>query len=141
MDLSAIVRRRRRGQRRRQDNISVINKMFARLVRQKVFFLFSHENISVAWRHSGAHISERSSSTKLKLNESTKRNAWLNSRDTSSWRSTNSEECDVIWRNQYFCFVARLASLLLKPWCIMIEQGDTTRPAVDFYEPSESVKE
>ena len=45
------------------------------------------------------HISERSSSTKLKLNESTKRNAWLSLRDTSPWRATNSEECDVIWRS------------------------------------------
>ena len=40
-----------------------------------------------------------------------------------------------------FCFLARLASLLPKPWCIMLEQGDTTRPAVDFSEPSEAVKE
>ena len=31
--------------------------------------------------------------------------------------------------------------LLLRPWCIMIEQGDTTRPAVDSSEPSEAVKE
>ena len=69
-------------------------------------------------------ISERSSSTKLKLNESTKRNAWL------SWRATNSEECDVVWRNGYYCFLAHLASLLLKPWCTTIEQGDTTQPAV-----------
>ena len=33
-------------------------------------------------------------------------------------------------------FFARLASLLLKPWCIMIEQD-----AVDSSEPSEAVKE
>ena len=31
--------------------------------------------------------------------------------------------------------------LLLKRWCIMIEQGDTTRPAVDSSQPSEAVKE
>ena len=31
--------------------------------------------------------------------------------------------------------------LLLKPWCTMIEQGDTTRPAVVPFEPSEAVKE
>ena len=83
-----------------------------------------------------AYISERSSSTKLKLNESTKRDAWLSLRDTSPWRITNSEECDVVWRNRYFGFLARLASLLLKPWCIMIEQGDTTRPAVDSFFPA-----
>ena len=55
--------------------------------------------------------------------------------------ATNSEEYDVVWCNQYFCFLARLASLLLKPWCIMIEQGDTTCPAVDYSEPSEAGKE
>ena len=87
------------------------------------------------------HISERSSSTKLKLNESTKRSAWFSLRDTSPWRATNSEECDVVCSNRYLCFLARLASLLLKPWCTMIEQGDTTRPAVDPSEPSEAVKE
>ena len=87
------------------------------------------------------YISERSSSTKLKLNESTKRNAWLSLRNTSPWRSTNSEECDVVWRSQYFCFLACLASSLLKAWCIMIVQGDTTRPLVDSSEPSEAVKE
>ena len=36
-------------------------------------------------------ISERSSSTKLKLNESTKRNPWLSLRDTSPWRANNSD--------------------------------------------------
>ena len=87
------------------------------------------------------YISERSSSTKLMLSESTKRNAWMSSRDTSPWRATNSEECDVVWRNQYFYFLVCLASLLLKPWCIMIEQGDTTRPEVDSSEPSEAVEE
>ena len=87
------------------------------------------------------YISERSSSTNLKLNESTKRNAWLSLRDTSHWRATNSEECDVVRRNRYFCFHARLASLLLKPWCNMIDQGDTKRPAVDSSEPPEAVKE
>ena len=55
-------------------------------------------------------ISERSSSTKLKLNESTKRNVWLGLRDTSPWRASNSEECDVVWRNRYVCFLVRLAS-------------------------------
>ena len=34
-----------------------------------------------------------------------------------------------------------VSPLLLKPWCTMIEQGDTTRPAVDSSEPSEAVKE
>ena len=87
------------------------------------------------------YISDRSSSTKLKLNESTNRNALLSLRDTPPWRATNSEECDVVWRSQHYCFLARLASLLLKPWCIMIEQGDTTRPAVDSAEPSEAVNE
>ena len=75
-------------------------------------------------------ISKHSSSTKLKLNDSTKINAWLSLPDTSPWRATNSEECDVVRRNRYFCFLAGLASLLLKPWCTMIELGDTTRPAV-----------
>ena len=81
------------------------------------------------------HISERSSSTKLKLNESTTRNTWLSLRDTSPWRATNSEECDAVWRSRYSCFLACLASLLLKPWCIMIVQGNNTRPAVDSSEP------
>ena len=67
--------------------------------------------------------------------------AWLSLRGTSHWRATNSEECNVVWHDQYFCFLARLASLLLKPWCTMIEQGDTTRPVVVFTEPSETVKE
>ena len=84
--------------------------------------------------------SERSASTKLKLNESTKRNACLSLRHTSPWRATNCEECDVVWCNQYFSFIALLASLLLMPWCILIEQGDTTRPAVGYSEPSEDVK-
>ena len=35
---------------------------------------------------------------------------------------------------------ARLASLFLKPWCTMIEQGATTRTAMDSSEPSEAVK-
>ena len=87
------------------------------------------------------YISERSSSTRLKLNDSTKRNAWLSLRDISPWRTTNCEECDVVWRNRYFCFLARLAYLHLRPWCIMIEQGDTTQPTVDSSEPSEAVKE
>ena len=87
------------------------------------------------------YISEHSSSPKLKLNESTKRNAWLSLRDTSPWRATNSEECDVAWRNQYFCSSARFASILLTPWSTMIEQGDTTKSAVDSSEPSEAVKE
>ena len=38
-------------------------------------------------------------------------------------------------------FLALLDSLLMKPWCTMIEQGDTTRPAVDLSEPSEAVNE
>ena len=101
---------------------------------------FVHTRIYTIPMHACA-ISERPSSTKLKLNESTKRNAWLSLRDTSPWRATNSEECDVAWCNRYLCFLARLASLLLKPWCIMIEQGDTTQPAVDSSEPSKAVKE
>ena len=40
-----------------------------------------------------------------------------------------------------FCFLARASSLLLRPWCIMIERGDTTRYAVSSSEPSEDVKE
>ena len=86
-----------------------------------------------------SNISECSSSTKLKL-KSTMRNAWLSLLSTSHWRATNSEECDVVWRNRYSCILARLASLLLKQWCTMIEQSDTTRPAVDSSEPSEAEK-
>ena len=87
------------------------------------------------------YISERTSSTKLKLNESTNRYAWLSLWDTSPWWATNSEECDVVWRSRYFSFLAHLSSLLLKPWCAMIVEGDTTRPAMDSSEPSEAVKE
>ena len=86
-------------------------------------------------------ISECSSPTKFKLSKSTKRNAWLSLRDTSPWRATNSEECDVVWRDRYFCFLALLASLLLTPLCTIIEQGDTTQTMVDSSEPSEAVKE
>ena len=82
-------------------------------------------------------IYERSSSTKLKLT----RYAWLSMQDTSHWWATNSAECDVVWRSRYFCFHARLASLLLKPLCIMVEQGETTRPALDSSEPSEAMNE
>ena len=39
------------------------------------------------------------------------------------------------------CFLARLASLLLRPCCTMIERGDTTWPAVVPTELSEAVKE
>ena len=38
-------------------------------------------------------------------------------------------------------FLARLASLLLKPWYTMIERGDTTRPTAVSSEPSGAVKE
>ena len=69
------------------------------------------------------------------------RNAWLSLRDASPWRATNSEECDVVRRTRYFCFLARLASLILKPWCIMPELCNSTWPAVDSSEPSEAVKE
>ena len=62
-------------------------------------------------------------------------------RDASPCLATNSEECNVVWRNRYFCFLARLVSILLKSWCIMIEQGDTTRPAVNSSEPLEAVME
>ena len=41
----------------------------------------------------------------MKLNESTKRNPWLSLRDNSFWRTNNSKECDVVWRNRYFRFV------------------------------------
>ena len=36
-------------------NISVIRKMFVWIARQKVFFKFSQDDISVAWRYSDAH--------------------------------------------------------------------------------------
>ena len=72
------------------------------------------------------------------MNESTKRNAWLSLRDTSPWRATNSEECDVVWRNRYFCFLTRFASLLLKTWCTMMDLGDTSRPAMDSSDQSEA---
>ena len=38
-------------------------------------------------------------------------------------------------------FLALLTSILLKPWCTMIERGDTTRPAVVPSELSEEVEE
>ena len=66
---------------------------------------------------------------------------WLSLQDVSLCRATNSEEFDVVWRDRYFYFLARLASVFLKPWCTMIEKGDTTRPAVVSTEPSETVKE
>ena len=43
--------------------------------------------------------------TKLELDESTKRNAWRSFWDASPWRAANSEECDVVWRDQYFVFL------------------------------------
>ena len=46
---------------------------------------------------------------KLELNESTMRNAWLCFGDTSPWQATNSEECDVAWRNRYFVFLHALS--------------------------------
>ena len=67
--------------------------------------------------------------------------AWFSLRGTSLLRATNSEECDVLLGDRYFCFLARLSSILLRPWCTMIEQGDTTRPVVVSTEPSEIVKE
>ena len=67
--------------------------------------------------------------------------AWLSLQNTSPWRATNSEACDVVWRNRYFSFLAHLASILLRPWCTIIEQGDTTRPASDSSERSKAVKE
>ena len=87
------------------------------------------------------YISERSSSTKLKLIESTRRITCLSLRDTSPWRATISEECDNVWRSRYFCFHARLATLLLLQLRLMKEQGDATRPAGDSSEPSEALKE
>ena len=71
------------------------------------------------------------------LNESTKGSAWLSLWDTSPWRAMNSE-CGV-WRNQYFVFLPAMP--LLKPWFDMIEQSDTTQPAVVLSELSEAVKE
>ena len=41
----------------------------------------------------------------MKLNELTKRNAWLSLWDTSPWQAANSDECDVAWHNQYFVFL------------------------------------
>ena len=67
--------------------------------------------------------------------------AWLSLRATSPWRATNSEECDVVWSDRCSSFLARLASLLQKPWCTMIEQGDSTCPAMVSTEPSKTVKE
>ena len=47
------------------------------------------------------YIYERSSSTKFKLHESTKRNAWLSLRDDHLGGS-QQWECDVVWHSQYF---------------------------------------
>ena len=87
------------------------------------------------------YISERSSSLKLNLNESTKRNAWMSLQDTSHRRATNSEECDVVGAIDIFAFLHASPLNFFIPWCTMIVQGDTTRPAVDFSELSETVKE
>ena len=46
--------------------------------------------------HIVSHISERSSSTKWNLNESTKRNAWLSLHNASPRQATNSEEFHVV---------------------------------------------
>ena len=45
-------------------------------------------------------------------------------------------ECDVAWRNRYFALLHE-SPLLQKPWCIMIERGDTTQ----LSERTEAVKE
>ena len=49
---------------------------------------------------------------KLELNESTKSFSWLSLRDTSPWRATNSEECDVVW-DIYFYIYFHVFMLLL----------------------------
>ena len=63
-----------------------------------ISMFFKHINVTV-------YIYEHSSSTKLMLNESTKRNAWLSLRATSPWRATNSEEFNVVWHDRYFFFL------------------------------------
>ena len=94
------------------------------------------------------YIFERTSKTKLKLNESTKRNAWLSLPDTLPCWSNVNEDCDVPCRKRHFVLLP--ASPLnfsnhgapseseviphglrwFKPLCTMIERGDSTRPAV-----------
>ena len=59
---------------------------------------------------------------------------------TSPLLATNREEYDVVLGNRYFDFL-HASPLLLKPWCIMIEQGDVTRSLVVPNEPSQTVKE
>ena len=75
------------------------------------------------------------------LSDPTKRNASLSIRDTSPWWATNIEECDVVWRNRYSLLYCTPRLLLPKPLCIIVEQGDISRPAAESSEPSEAVKE
>ena len=55
--------------------------------------------------HEGISILQRLMTIKLELNESKKRDTWLSLRDASTWQTTNSEECDVVWHSQYFYFL------------------------------------
>ena len=81
------------------------------------------------------YISERSSSTKLKEKRLVEFAGYITLAGNQQW------VCDIVWRIRYFCFLARRSSYHLEPWCTMIVQGDTTRPAVDSSELSEAVKE
>ena len=61
-------------------------------------------NIYILKKNIYIHIFERSSTIKLNMNRSAKRNTWLSLRDTSLWQATDSEECNVVWRNRYVVF-------------------------------------
>ena len=97
-----------------------------------------HKNIWLSYCYINIYIWTYILQWKLQLSESTKRNDWLSLRDISSYRATNSEECDVVWRNRYFIFL-HVSPLLQKPWCTMLERGDATRPAVVTSEPQLAV--
>ena len=49
--------------------------------------------------------------------------AWLSLRELSPWRATNREEYSMLFGVIDF-FLACLASLLLKPWCTIIEPSE-----------------
>ena len=78
------------------------------------------------------HIFERSPIIKIEVER-------VSLMNTSPWRATSSDEYDVAWRNRFY-LLAHFTSLLLKPWCTMIERDNGTRPAVIPSEPSEAVK-
>ena len=85
------------------------------------------------WRKRCIYLSERSSSTKLKLNESNKRKAWLSLRDLCGQPTVRSVMLFGVV--DIFCFLGRLFT------SETMVHHDRTRPVVVSSEPSEAVKE